>query len=53
MHVDIRSDGDDSSSTVRMNSMEHFRTHAMKGYVPARVASFDQRHIAAKSLCMM
>ena len=32
--VDTRSDGDDSSSTIRMNSIEHFKTHAIKDMSP-------------------
>ena len=33
-YVDTRSDGDDCSSTLRMNSMEYFKSYAMKGYAP-------------------
>ncbi len=52
MYVDTMHDADDGS-TARRTSIEHFKTHAMKGYVPAPFDAFDRKCITDKPLCMM
>jgi len=52
MYVDTMHDADDGS-TARRTSIDHFKTHAMKGHVPAPFDAFDRKCITAKPLCMM